>query len=361
VPHLSDFATPLLTIDSGAEAGNVAIMARWASDRGLHLAPHGKTTMAPRLWQHLLDAGAWGLTLATAWQAQLARSVGVKRILLANAVIDPVALSWLTAELADPEFDFVCWVDSVDAVDRMRAALRHAPRPVSVLVELGARGGRTGARDATTALAVAAAIERAPELQLAGLGGYEGSYGADRSGAAIGAVRSYLESIAHLHDRIDWVSRPIVTAGGSAFPDLVAERLAPLAPSATVILRAGAYQLHDEGFYRDTSPIAGLRSAIHGWARVLSVPEDGLAILDGGKRDFPYDLGLPNTAVGPVTKVNDQHAYVATTGEPPAVGAVLRLALSHPCTALDKWRLVPVIDDAETENPRVIDLIETYF
>jgi D-serine deaminase-like pyridoxal phosphate-dependent protein len=37
------------------------------------------------------------------------------------------------------------------------------------------------------------------------------------------------------------------------------------------------------------------------------------------------------------------------------------LGLSHPCTAFDKWRLIPVVDDAGTANPRIVDLIHTYF
>jgi D-serine deaminase-like pyridoxal phosphate-dependent protein len=40
---------------------------------------------------------------------------------------------------------------------------------------------------------------------------------------------------------------------------------------------------------------------------------------------------------------------------------VIRLGLSHPCTALDKWRLIPVIDDASVEDPVVVDAVETYF
>ena len=88
----------------------------------LLLAPHGKTTMAPELWRQLLDAGAWGITVATGWQAQVARAAGVPRVLLANELVDPVALGWVAGELDDPDFELFCWADSVDAVDAMRAA-----------------------------------------------------------------------------------------------------------------------------------------------------------------------------------------------------------------------------------------------
>lgn len=360
-PRLSAFATPLLTIDRPSTINNVAVMADWLVERGLEIAPHGKTTMAPQLWQQLLDGGAWGITLATAWQVQLARSFGVRRIILANELIDPVALHWLGVELADPAFEFTCWVDSLEAVALMRAGLAGAARPVDVVIELGS--GRTGAASVTDALAIAAAVDAAPELRLVGVGGYEGSAGITRSTADTDAVRSYLDRIVAVHDALQWNVKPLVTAGGSAYFDLVAERLGPLVGRATVVLRSGAYQLHDEGFYRGITPLPGLRSAMHGWARVLSRPEPGLAILDGGKRDFPYDLDLPATTYGPLARLNDQHGYLplAEAHEAPRVGDVLRLALSHPCTALDKWKLIPVLDDVEVDDPRVVDLVRTWF
>jgi D-serine dehydratase len=36
------------------------------------LAPHGKTTMVPKLFSRQLEAGAWGITLATPHQTQVA-------------------------------------------------------------------------------------------------------------------------------------------------------------------------------------------------------------------------------------------------------------------------------------------------
>src|SRR4051794_17487435 len=98
-PVLGDLQTPVLTVDEGAVAANTATMAAWAAEHGLGLAPHGKTSMAPALWRRLLESGAWGLTLATPWQVQVARRAGVRRILLANELLDPVGIRWLCAEL----------------------------------------------------------------------------------------------------------------------------------------------------------------------------------------------------------------------------------------------------------------------
>ena len=57
--------------------------------------------------------------------------------------------------------------------------------------------------------------------------------------------------------------------------------------------------------------------------------------MDVGKRDLPYDLGLPTTDFGAVARLNDQHGYLPLTSEAPAVGGVLRPRMSRSCTALD--------------------------
>jgi D-serine deaminase-like pyridoxal phosphate-dependent protein len=148
-----------------------------------------------------------------------------------------------------------------------------------------------------------------------------------------------------------------------------------------VLLRSGAYAVHDDGFYRGISPLARsgdapFVSAMHAWARVVSRPEPGLALLDAGKRDVPFDEGLPEPQLaadrlgaparllaGEITAVNDQHAFLRIDPATPLrVGQVVRLGLSHPCTAFDKWRLIPMVAGADSEaDPIVVDLVRTFF
>lgn len=370
---LTDFSTPLLTFDRAASDHNVATLMAWAAERGLRLAPHGKTTMAPVLWRRLLDAGAWGLTVATPWQAQVARAAGVVRILIANQVVDPLAIAWLASE-TDAGAEIACWVDSVEGV-RLLAESAGA-RPLDVLVELGDAGGRTGARGTEAALAVAREVLAAPRLRLRGVAGYEGSYGADRAPTTVARVRSYLGELRGLAETLlswDALSDPIVTAGGSAFFELVAEELAPLTVSrgrdVAVVLRSGAFQAHDEVFYDGISPFSDseleFRAALAVWSRVVSRPEPTLALLDAGKRDLPVDLGMPVVHSHPgavVMAVNDQHCYLSLPADSSlAVGDVVRLGVSHPCTAFDKWRLIPEIDAADAVAPVVVGFVETFF
>ena len=375
-PHRSAFGTPLLELSAPVLDANIARLAAWCRDRGLALAPHGKTTMAPALWQRQLAAGAWGITVATWSQARVAVAAGVQRVLVANAVVDPVGLAWLRTALdADPDLQVLVWADSPATVAATAAGI-GAGRPLSVLVELGADGGRTGARDRETALAIAAAVAASPVLELAGVTGYEGSLAHGTTPDDLAVVAAYLHELAELY-RV--VGGPIVSAGGSTYFDQVADVLGPLVDEgAEVVLRSGAYVVHDDGFYRAVSPFsrAGepLESAMHLWARVISRPEPGLALLDAGKRDVSFDEGLPEpqlaaTALGAparpidgeISAVADQHAFLRLDpADPLAVGDVVRLGLSHPCTALDKWRWIPVTDGAG-DDPAVVDLIRTWF
>lgn len=386
------FLGPVVVLESAALEHNLTTMAAWCAAHGVALAPHGKTTMAPQLFERQLRHGAWGITAANAGQLRIYRAFGVSRILLANQLVDPAALRWLAGELdADPAFEFTCWVDSVRGVELMTEALTAAgaARALDVLIELGAADGRTGVRDRATALGVAAAVRDSPALRLAGVGGYEGALADDASSRSRARIDTYLDDLRSLavalseKDLFDQAGPFIVTAGGSAYFDQVAEGFTtgwPEGLDILPILRSGAYLTHDDGFYRGISPLgaepraggAPLRSALRAWAQVSSKPEPGLALLTLGKRDASFDKGLPEPqwhrpASGrpirldahEVTHLNDQHAFLRLPAHSPVeVGDWIGLGLSHPCTVFDKWPLLPVVDD---DGETVVDFVRTYF
>ncbi len=361
------FSWPVMTVRRTAVEANIATMAAFAARHGLALAPHAKTSMAPKLIAAQLAAGAWACTVATAHQALILRRLGVPRIQVANLILDPTALRWLAGEV-DRGFEAYLQVDSLDAVAAVSAAVAAGAAPVPVLVELGHHGGRTGARGLAAVRAVARAAAAAPGLRLAGVTGYEGGVPGGPAGVA-----AFLDELAAAAHDIG-VAAPVVSAGGSAWFDVVAERLtaAAVPPGAVRVLRSGASVTHDDGFYRERTPFGRidgeLRPALAVWAQVLSTPEPGLAIVGMGKRDVSFDEGLPvprlvRTPAGAtrpadglvVTKVQDQHAYVRGPGLRP--GDLVRFGISHPCTAFDKWRAIPVVEDDDT----VSDVLETFF
>jgi D-serine deaminase-like pyridoxal phosphate-dependent protein len=381
------FVGPLVVLDNDAIDHNLATMRRWCESRGLALSPHGKTTMAPQLFQRQLAAGCWAITTANASQLRVYRAFGVSRVLLANQLVDQNALRWLAQELSDdPEFEFYCWADSVRAVELMTEGLQGSERQVNVFVEVGAPGARTGARTPETAETVADAIVASPVLKLVGTAGWEGSLAHDASPEGLAAIDSFLERIREvtirLKDKFEDPDRVIVTVGGSAYFDHVADALTSPWPDGLNVfplLRSGAYVTHDDGFYRENSPLGAhsriegtpsFRSALRAWAQVTSKPEDNLALLTIGKRDASFDEGLPEPqlirrdgvtkplAGAEISALNDQHAFLHPNGSDVQVGDWVALGLSHPCTVFDKWQLLPAVGaDGET----VVDFIRTYF
>jgi D-serine deaminase-like pyridoxal phosphate-dependent protein len=387
----TELPSPVMVLKRDALEHNIATMADYCADSGVLLAPHGKTTMSPQIIQRQLAAGAWAVTAATGSHVRAYRSFGVQRILLANELVDPVSIAWIVGELAaHPEFQFYCYVDSIAGVDLLARALSTAPSAVGfgVLVELGHSGGRTGCRSVAEALAVARAAAASDRLRLAGVAGYEGSVGHDRMAETLTAVATFCDTLGQTAAAIDGESLfdvsaefVVVTAGGSIYYDVVARQLAglrlPRSP-ARLVLRSGAYVTHDHGLYARISPFTQpgsswtFRPALEIWGRVLSRPEPDKAYADFGRRDVPFDHDLPvpltvrsstgaaarNAADITVTGLNDQHAFLAVPEQDPLMpGDWLGCGISHPCTAFDKWRVVPVVDC----DYRVVDTATTYF
>lgn len=377
------FTTPVLALSAERLEHNLALMETYAARHGLAFAPHGKTSMAPQLFHRQIEHGAWGITLAVPHQVRVAREFGIQRVFLANELVDASALRWIASELAaDPDFRFVCYVDSVGGVELMDSALKGCPLPVDVVVELGAGdGARTGVRTEAEARAVADAVARAHTLRLVGVAGYEGEV----PRADPERVRAYLRRLVALAAGLDGAgllkdaAEIVVSAGGSAWFDAVAEvfeEIPELSLPVLKLLRSGAYVSHDDGHYRRLTPFTrvpeegALEPAFRLWAQVVSRPTAEQAFANAGKRDAAYDLDLPTAQVVrrngverpaagiTVTGLSDQHAWLRTEpGVDVEVGDWIGLGLSHPCTSFDKWQLIPV---AEADGT-VVDYIRTFF
>ena len=171
-----DLPLPVAVLKASALAHNSRWMRGFLEHFDVRLCPHGKTTMAPQLFARQLGDGAWGITVATVQQLMVCRRFGVPRVLMANQLVGRQAIRAVLAELqADPGFEFLCLVDSLDGVELLRRELEQMPlgRPFEVLLEGGVAGGRTGCRTIADALAVARAIAAVPELALVGIEGFE--------------------------------------------------------------------------------------------------------------------------------------------------------------------------------------------
>jgi D-serine deaminase-like pyridoxal phosphate-dependent protein len=377
--HEAGFSYPVLTLHESALHHNATAMAAYCAAHGVDLAPHGKTAMSPELAARQLRHGAWAITVATIGQLRTYRSFGINRLLLANELVDEAGIAWLSRELVnDPQFEAYCYVDSITNIKTLTRTL-SPERPLPVLVEIGHSDGRTGCRTDAEALAVAEAARASGVLRVAGVAAYEGTIkGASVKGTdALEQIAGFCRRLRRLVDLIRHEDDEefTVSAGGSTYFDIVTRELTTGDTSGLrVVLRSGAYLYFDHGLYARTSPqgrgvadVPVFRPAIELWAQVLSRPEPGLVLLGFGRRDVGSDSTLPvplrtgQGAVTPgwrITQLSDQHSFLELPAD--AVlepGDLVGLGISHPCTTLDKWRLIPVVDD----GGRVTDVVRTFF
>ena len=379
---------PLAVLRSDVLAANSAWMAAFARQHSLLLAPHGKTTMAPALFERQLHDGAWAMTVATVQQLTVCLRLRLRRIILANQPIGPTADACFEALAADPELELYVLADSLEGVALLAARAaraRAASPPLRILVEIGVAGARTGCRTLPAALAVAQAIAAAPGLMLAGVEAFEGVLPDTTSVEAL--MRRVVEAAQAIDAQGLFAGDIVLTAGGSAFFDLVAAGFDSVRLSRPVlrVLRSGCYLTQDHFGYagnfervlrerRLALPPGTLEPALEVWSYVQSRPDANKVLLTMGKRDVGYDAGLPQPirwfrpgrmpapasipAGCAITGLNDQHAHMQVAPEAPfEVGDMIAVGIAHPCTTFERWQLLMLVDD----RLDIIGAVRTFF
>ena len=399
-----DMMLPLLTVRASKMKTNLRTMRDYAGYHGVHLAPHGKSTVCPQIFlEQMSEGGCWGITAATVQQTAIVAATGIPNIVIANQVVSRANIEQLAELKAQyPDTAFYSLVDSEAAVAQLAqfGKSRLAGRKFQVLLEVGYVGGRTGARNLEAAKRVTEAIRRhADVLELCGVECYEGTINLADADETIRAVDQFLDfAIAALKQcKAMGALRQgeiLLTAGGSAYFDRVVDKFvdAHSGPGTRIVLRGGSYLTYDHGFYELKLQQLDKRGGLEGpkghisaakefhpalelWAMVQSLQDSGTAILTMGIRDLPYDLGYPRPlrqfrngkpiadleATGlpfRITGSNDQHCYMTyPAGADIAVGDVVSCGISHPCTAFDKWDVLYSIDD----DNNITGALKTFF
>lgn len=381
-----DVCLPAAAIKKAALENNIQWMQRYADARGVSLAPHGKTTMTPWIFQQQQRAGAWAIGVGSAWQASIAMVSGVRRVLMVNQLVGRANME-LIAKLKNEyqDVDYLCCVDSIANAKTLSAFFSAQGQRLDILIELGVPGGRCGCRTAEQALLLAETIATLPGLRLRGLELYEGVLHGENPQPKVEAL---LRDAAALACRLErYVEGEfILTGAGSVWYDVVCNVWldAQKPASCRVVIRPGCYITHDGGIYQQAQDelmardkvacdLGGdLASALELVAMVQSVPEDDRAIVNFGKRDSAFDAGLPQPVAHyrqgerleqpsqtiETTGIMDQHAMLKLKpGADVQVGDILVFSTSHPCLTFDKWKALLLVD----EQYNVLDTLETAF
>lgn len=377
---------PAALVKKTALENNIAWMQRYADTRGVSLAPHGKTTMTPWIFQAQQRAGAWGIGVGSAWQASAAMASGIERVLMVNQLVGQANMQVVSQLKAHYRaVDFICCVDSLANARTLSAFFSARQQTLDVLIELGVPGGRCGCRSVDAALALAQEVATLPGLTLRGLELYEGVLHGDDPQPQVEALLRQAAGLAcQMAPLVE--GEFILTGAGTVWYDVVCNVwLAAQKPDrCRVVIRPGCYITHDMGIYEIArqeliarDPIAcdlggDLTSALELMAMVQSVPEADRAVVNFGKRDCAFDAGLPQpvahyrhgkalplqadeiVSVG----IMDQHCMLRLApGCDVQVGDIVVFGTSHPCLTFDKWKTLLLVDD----EYHVLEELDTLF
>ena len=388
-PQSGNMPLPVLTMDEAGFKANIELMMRYCREQQMQIAPHAKTPMSPALAKRLIDAGAWGASVANIQQAAVMLQHGIRKLIFANEVGGLRSGQRLGALLAAyPEAECLVFADSRACLASLIEASKACGRKIAVLLELGA--GRAGIRDQAQLEDVLQFAKQSDAfIAVAGIAIYEGSAEADSESEKVEKIKKLisfgLASASAIKSRFN-LERAVFTAGGSSYFDLVCDAVRQHGDTGlTTILRSGAIFFFDHGVYEKALAGACQRNetlarlaaretarflpVLRVWAEVLAHPEPGLYICAMGKRDVSHDLDLPivcglyrdgqaletSAARFRVTQLNDQHAFIRSE-QTLQVGDILEFGISHPCTCLDKWHFIYGIEEG-----RIVSAYQTYF
>jgi D-serine deaminase-like pyridoxal phosphate-dependent protein len=353
-----DLPTPAILIDADAVRRNIERMAKYAREHNLRLRPHAKTHKSALLGKMQIEAGAAGLTVAKAGEAEVMASA-TDDLLVAFPAVDPRRCATL-AKLARDRTVRVA-VDSPAAADALSSAAAATGSTIGVLVDLDVGLHRTGVQTAQEALALARYVSRRAGLRLDGLFFYPGHIG-----GPCAAQEEKLRAVdAKLAETIDlWPDNGVdakIVSGGStptAFQSHLVTRMTEMRPGTYVYcdmnaLRGGYASLDD--------------CAARVVATVVSTAVPGQFVVDAGSKTLTMDRCGPAPDSGhgmvveypraKIAKLTEEHGQVDATGcdRLPKVGERVTIIPNHICPCINLQDQVWWREDGEPPRPMRVD------
>jgi D-serine deaminase-like pyridoxal phosphate-dependent protein len=335
---VTQLPTPALVINAAIVRRNIARLANYASQHRLGIRPHTKTHKSRLLAGLQLKAGAIGLTVAKAGEAEVMMQA-CDDILMAYPAVDP-ARSKRLAEIARTKTMRVA-VDTPAAVQALALAASTADSTIGLLVELDVGMGRTGVASAEETLNLAKLITRTNGVRLDGLMCYPGHIWAPvaEQGPLLAAVAAKLQAAIDLWTKHGLEAR--IVSGGSTPTAFQSHLVKPYTE-----IRPGTYVFNDMNTFR------GGYCALEDCAAriVCTVVSDAVknqVILDGGTKTFTSDICISARESGygylveypdaRLTRLSEEHGQVDVSQceKRPKVGERITVIPNHICPCVN--------------------------
>lgn len=336
----TELPTPFLVIDRTRMMHNIERMQSFLDSQNADLRPHVKAHKTSAIALHQMTAGACGVTCSTTDEVAAMVGAGIADVLLANVVIDPRRLAALAASAHKATVTVSC--DSRESVAALNAAAKSADSNIGVVIDCDIGMGRNGVRSLEEAKAVANDVEKASNLLLRGVMGFEGhvvdiSDRAERAERAVAAMSTAINIRRELEQ--SGYELPIMTGGSSATYDSVG-----CLPEMTE-LQAGSYALMD-GDYRRLIP--EFDPALIVVATVTTSASDGGITTDVGSKRLAVDCGAPvlvGCEVEYLYTAEEHTVWKLVGGTAPRVGERLAVLPAHGCSTMSMYRYALVAEE----------------
>lgn len=338
VKDLPEIATPALLIDEVILDRNIARMAEYCRKHSIGLRPHAKTHKSLEIARRQIAAGAIGLSVAKASEAEVMAQSGAE-LLIAYPPITPSSLR--TIEELRQKVGIIVAVDSLEAVELLTGNISSDGPNVGVLVDIDLGLHRTGVGTPEESRAIAERVSNCSSLEIKGLFCYPGhiteipNEQATEIAKANDIIRRHLELW-----NASGLSAPIVSGGTTptAFNSHLFEGVTEIRP--------GTYVFNDANTFR-----GGHCSLADCAARVVTtVVSNAVAdqvVVDAGSKTMARDACLPQPAAGfglvleypqaRVKSLNEEHGVidVSRCASRPRLGERISIIPNHICPAVN--------------------------
>ncbi len=307
--------TPSLVVDLDILEENIEIMHGSVREGRARLRPRVDVHCTPAIAHKQLAAGGTvgGITAMTLGQAEVFAQAGFSDILVVNLVVTAPKIARL-ASLAKRTTVTVA-VDAERNVGDLSAAATAAGVTLRAVVAISTGPGRFGVGAGQVAVDLARAISGANGVEFAGLMASEGQILEDDPDLLANATRDRLQPILDTREQIEKAGMEVgaVIGGGSYNYEIAA------AMDGLTEVPAGRYALMDA----ELGPyLPQFRHAARVNSVVTSRPEDGVAIVDGGRKAIGSDTGMPSVDVpgAVVTSLSAEHGTLVLDAVQPGFG-----------------------------------------
>jgi len=332
-----EIETPALLIDLELLEQNIRIMADFMKNKNAKLRPHFKTYKCPTISHKQIDAGAKGITCAKLGEAEVLAAAGIKDILIANQIVDPVKIFRLVG-LAHGDTKITVVVDNEENIIDLSKAASNIGSIIHVLIEVDVGMRRCGVNTPEEVFYLSDKIIKSKNLVFEGIQAYEGHLvydlgvppkltdelkrkGVQKMIEKVGNIKMYLEK------RDIEVNE--ISGGGTGTYYITGDN------TIWTEIQAGSYIFMDSVYSRAGLPFKNsltiLVTVIH--------KRPGVAITDAGLKVCSVDQGPPSikdyTHLRTVDELSEEHGPILDGNDELKYLQKIEFIPSHCCTTIN--------------------------